>query len=111
MSTLGNMTFPFCHYLDIFSELFLHFLNQLKVKLRWMRNCLRVRTANKPDSPGFLIALVSFFLEPPLPGDVATESSSAGMVFALSFPPSPVGPAGGFVMVEVCWYKPYGEFT
>ena len=47
---------PVCHYLDIFSELFLHFLNQLKVKLRWM-NCLRVRTANKPDSPGFLIAL------------------------------------------------------
>jgi hypothetical protein len=31
--------------------------------------------------------VTSFFLEPPLPGDVATESSSAGMVFAVPFPP------------------------
>jgi hypothetical protein len=50
-----------CHNLDIFSKLFLHFLNQPKVKLRWM-NCLRVRTANKTDSPRFLNARYILFL-------------------------------------------------
>ena len=35
-----------CHDFDIFSELFLYFLNQLKVELSWM-DCLCVRTSKK----------------------------------------------------------------